>query len=197
MRDPLAERPDAIAYNVCRGEKNNGSLRYDLTKIRAELFGRELPKTAGHYHSAGMAEMFEVLEGRSYSLMQKNGDGAGNIAEAYLVEAEAGDSIVILPDFGFCTINAGKDSDLIVSNWIDVSVQNIYEDIRKFKGLCYYALSGDGKMSFEKNENYREVPALVRLRPKPLPEELRDLKFLSQPEKYSDFLTVDKLYEVI
>jgi len=50
---------------------------------------------------------------------------------------------------------------------------------------------------FEKNENYEDIPELVRLKPKQLPEQLSDLNFLSEPEKYNDYLTIENLYEQI
>ena len=48
-------------YDVCRGEKSIGKLRYDLTRIYPERFGDELPRTAGHYHTKGQCELFEII----------------------------------------------------------------------------------------------------------------------------------------
>ncbi len=186
-------------YDVCRGEDRNGDLRYDLTLIYAKDVreGEEYPRTFGHYHSKGFAELFKVIEGRTMAIMQKHGNKPNAIEGAYLVEVKAGENFIILPDFGFTNINTEK-TDLLFSNWIDIGVENQYDFIKEFEGFCYRAARGNnGGVVFEKNENYGEVSELVRLKPKELPEQLRDLNFLSEPEKYRDYLTVDNLYEQI
>ncbi len=184
-------------YDVCRGEDHKGDLRYDLTLIYAKEtpVGEEFPRTFGHYHSKGFAELFKVIEGRTMAIMQKYGSKPNVIDEAYLVEAEAEENFIILPDFGFTNINA-ENSDLLFSNWIDIGVENQYDFIKEYDGFCYRAVRGaDVGVKFEKNEKYASVPELVRLKPKELPEELHDLNFLSEPEKYKEYLTVDALYE--
>jgi len=186
-------------YDVCRGEDRRGDLRYDLTLLYAGGVreGEEFPRTFGHYHSKGFAELFKVIEGRTMALMQKYEDEPNAIKEAYLVEAVAGENLIILPDFGFTNINP-DESDLLFSNWIDIGVENLYDFIKENNGFCYRAIrDGEKGVKFEKNENYKEVPELVRLKPKELPDELRDLQFLSEPEKYKDYLTIENLYERI
>ncbi len=186
-------------YDVCRGEDRRGSLRYDLTLLRARGVreGDELPRTFGHYHSKGFAELFKVLKGRAMALMQKYEDSPNAIKEAYLVQAEAGENFIILPDFGFTNINP-DESDLLLSNWIDINVENQYDLIRKNEGFCYRAVrNGERGVRFEKNENYEKIPELVMLKPRELPDELRDLKFLSEPGKYENSLTIENLYERI
>ncbi len=103
-----------------------------------------------------------------------------------------------MPNFGFTNINRDKSKNLLFSNWVDVNVENQYDFIKKYNGFCYRLLKGaDGNITFEKNENYKKIPKLVKLKPKDLPKELEDLDFLSNPEKYSEFLTIKNLYEKI
>lgn len=146
-------------YDVCRDIKRQGNLRYDLTLLFPKRY------TIGHYHTPGFAELFEVLSGSAKFLMQKN-------QETYEVEAKEKNKIIVPPDFSIRTINGSAENNLIVSNWIDDSVKNIYN-------------------AFE------NIPEPVKLKPKQLPQELETLEFLSNPEKFKQFLTIEKLYDNI
>lgn len=185
-------------YDVCREVDWRGNLRYDLTLLYAKNSAGEMPRTFGHYHSKGFAELFGVISGRTMALMQKHGQEPNSIEEVYLIEAGIGKSFIILPDFGFTNINPDVSQDLLLYNWINKNVENKYDLIKKYDGFCYRAINdGNGDVRFEKNDKYKEVPGLIRLKPKELPEELRDLNFLSEPEKYRDYLTIESLYERI
>jgi oxalate decarboxylase/phosphoglucose isomerase-like protein (cupin superfamily) len=144
-------------YDVCRDIKRSGSLRYDLTRISPGCH------TIGHYHTAGFPELFEVISGRAVFLMQR-------AEETYAIEASEKEKIIVPPDFSIRTINSSPENNLLVSNWIDDKVQNIYNA-------------------------FGEVPEPVKLRPKQLPEELETLEFLSHPEKFKEILTIENLYE--
>jgi len=203
LRDPFfnPER-DGVAYDVCRGENqrdsSTGKLQYDLTKIYPGTVSGELHKTAGHYHSEGYAELFEVIEGELITLLQMDGAAEGEITEAYGVIAKPGDKVIIPPDYGFCSINSSIEKELILSNWIDVKAQNMYGNIEKNRGLCYYIVNTEKeKNSPIKNPAYKKVPELIWLKPKALPQELENLEFLSSPQKYTNFLTIETLYEKI
>ena len=152
-------------YDVCRDIKRRvspaGELRYDLTLL---FPGRH---TVGHYHKPGFPELFEVLSGNALFLTQSR-----EAQKTYLIEAKEKDKVVILPEFSIRTINPSKDKELIVSNWIDDSVKNIYN-------------------AFEK------IPEPVRLRAKQLPKEFETLEFLSNPRKFKNILTIENLYERI
>jgi len=185
-------------YDVCRGVKSDGDLRYDLTLIYAKDEQGELPRTTGHYHTKGFAELFEVIEGRTMVLMQKHKKEPNDIDKVYIIEAKAGEKLIVLPDFGFTNINAEKSENLLLSNWVDIKVENKYDFIKQYSGFCYRALRGENDgIIFEKNDEYQEVPEVIRVRPKEFPKELEDLDFLSNPEKYKNFLTIEHLYEVI
>ena len=143
-------------YDVCRDIKRQGSLRYDLTL----LFPRRY--TIGHYHTPGFTELFEVLSGQAKFLIQKN-------EETYEIEAKEKEKIVVLPDFSIRTINPSTENNLIVSNWIDDKVENIYNA-------------------------FKNMQEPIKLKPKPLPKELENLEFLTQPGKYKEVLTIENLY---
>ncbi len=148
-------------YDVCRGEKRQGELRYDLTKI---FPGRQ---TLGHYHLGNEPEFYEVHFGQAEFLMQ-NRSGK----KTYLVKARGKEKIVILPGFSMRTINPSSDNELIISNWVNDKVKNDYNAFKK-------------------------IQKPKKLKPKKLPEELENLDFLNNPEKYKNTLTIKKLYRKI
>ncbi|MFH0803649.1 MAG: glucose-6-phosphate isomerase family protein [Candidatus Tagabacteria bacterium] len=174
-------------YDVCRGEKRRGDLRYDLTLL--------YPKTStfGHFHTKGHAELFEVLSGQAMFFMQRHGKLPKFVKEAYLVEAKKNEKIIVLPNFSITTINPKKNKKLIVSNWINNKVKNDYSIFKKLKGPCYKKAGKE----FEKNKNYKKIPNLIRLRPKKLPAKLKNLNFLNNPKKYKKILTIKNLYTKI
>lgn len=104
-------------YDVCRGEKRQGELRYDLTKL---LPGRH---TLGHFHAPKLPELFEVLSGQAVFLMQKD-------EKTYAIEAKENEKVVILTDFGIRTVNPSGSEILIISNWINDKVKNEYDTFK-------------------------------------------------------------------
>lgn len=148
-------------YDVCRGVKWQGDLRYDLTLLYPGA------QTAGHYHTSGFPELFEVLSNNALFLTQGR-----DSQETYLINAKEKEKVVILSEFSIRTINPSKDKELIISNWISDKTKNDYNA-------------------------FKNVPEPIKLKPKPLPKELENLEFLSKPEKYKEFLTIENLYEKI
>lgn len=157
------ERKDG--YDVCRGEKWQtspaGELRYDLTLLYPSK------QTAGHYHTSGFPELFEVLSGNALFLTQNS-----DAQKTYLISAKEKEKVIILPEFSIKTINPSKDKKLMISNWISDKTTN---DYNAFKNL--------------------QEP--IKLKPKKLPKELENLDFLNNPEKYKNILTMENLYEQI
>lgn len=124
-------------------------------------------QTAGHYHFGGEPELYEVQSGQAVFLTQSR-----NGEKTYAIEAKKGEKVVILPYFSMRTINPSKGDDLVISNWVNDKVKNDYNA-------------------------FSSVPEAIKLRPNDLPQELENLEFLSSPEKYQEFLTIEKLYERI
>ncbi|HDO23838.1 MAG TPA: hypothetical protein ENG99_01325 [bacterium] len=183
-------------YDVCRAVDWRGSLRYDFTLLYAKDSAGELPRTFGHYHTKGFAELFGVIKGETMALMQKHGREPNAIEEVYLIEAATGENLVILPNFGFTNINPDASQDLLLSNWIDNNVENQYGFIKKYDGFCYRAIrDSGGNIIFEKNKEYKKIPKLVKIKPRVIPKELRNMDFLNNPDKYSELLTIKNLYE--
>ncbi len=217
-------------------------LRYDLTVIPPGVFlsnshsrgpiriaeGRrpeagyshaEFFRTAGHYHpvKAGTAiaypEVYEVISGRAYWLLQKPraGDPA-RLEEMYVVEAGPGEKALMTPGFGHISVNPFGEP-LVMANWISSAFTYDYKPFERLRGGGYWVLeaAATDAIEFERNANYREVPELKKLRPKEVPElglirsqplyqlshELGKLRFLSHPEEFVDILTIEKCYRTL
>ena len=172
-------------------------LRFDVTIIPPLQLGRELVKTAGHYHpeaapGVSYTEIYGVLEGIAHYLLQKR--TARGIEDVVLVEARPGDMALIPPNYGHITINPG-DEPLKMANWVNREFESVYGDYKELGGGAYFELL-DRK--FEENPNYRHVPELRRVGPSAVPElgiesgndfyELirkpENLLFLKQPQNY-------------
>src|SRR3989344_6879309 len=136
--------------------------RYDVTVIHPRKIGGEFAKTFGHYHAGEQPELYEVLEGCAYFLLERYENDPGKIKEAYIVEAAAGEKAIMPPNFGNLTINVG-DEDLALANWMGF-VKYDYETIKKYRGGCYYVLGRGGNIEFEKNPNSKSVPELKKLK---------------------------------
>ena len=141
-------------------------LRYDITVIPpADLCG-ELVKTKGHYHSGNYGELYGVISGKGFFLLQKK-----HGKDVYLVKAKRGDFVVVPSNYGHVIVNPGKEV-LKISNWISKKCRADYKSVERKKGFCYYYT----KFGWKKNENYKKVPKL-RFE-KPVNKPPKNLNFL-------------------
>lgn len=146
-------------------------LRYDVTVLIPGAVAGELIKTAGHYHPApgGVAgsapegrggvsfpEVYGVIHGRAHYLLQ---DGrVGDPERAFLIEAGAGDVVVVPPDFGHVTINPGPEP-LVMANWVEATFASVYGPYAARRGASHYEFAGDGgEGRVEPNPRYPAVP---------------------------------------
>ncbi|MDW7651787.1 MAG: glucose-6-phosphate isomerase family protein [Bacillota bacterium] len=214
MQDVLFQ-PDADGpaelYSMYRGvchdqdqaliEKHG--LRYDVTVLCPGRVGREYIKTAGHYHplkpgtETTYPEVYEVLHGKAHYLLQTEPDEDG--VDAILIEASAGDKVLIPPGYGHITINAGS-SFLIMSNWVASGFDSVYEPIRNLGGGAYFELAADGEdEQFIVNPRYNPTPRLSTRSTENRPEfgltrnHPMYQAFLKSPEKFK-FLTHPETY---
>jgi len=160
-------------YFVQRAVKKQDDLRYDVTKIPAQMLGKEFVRTKGNSNSEGYQELYTVLEGEAIFLMQKTKDE--NIEDIIAIKAEVGDWIVVPPNYAIITINPSQDL-LKTGNWVSEKTKNVYEEIEKMKGACYFYT----KSGWIKNKNYKNIPE-IRFE-EPLKSRPKNLDFLKKPE---------------
>ncbi|OGX25986.1 MAG: hypothetical protein A3J51_01790 [Omnitrophica WOR_2 bacterium RIFCSPHIGHO2_02_FULL_45_21] len=132
-------------------------LRYDVTVIRPGRLGNEFMKTAGHYHPGDFGELYEVLSGCAWCLLQRRNTGDERIIEdVILIKAKTGDKIVIPPRYGHILINIEKEH-LVTSNWVSASFHSQYELYEKAQGAAYYIFEDSLGERFEANPYFKEV----------------------------------------
>ncbi|MBZ9569671.1 glucose-6-phosphate isomerase [Patescibacteria group bacterium] len=176
MKDVLYDKgwaktaPNLELYYMYRGIKKKGDLRYDITVIPARMLGKEFVRTKGNRNSEGYQELYTVLEGEAIFLMQK---AQGEIVEDVIAtKAKPGDWVIVPPDYAVITINSSKKV-LKTGNWVSEKTKNIYENIEKMKGTCYFFTQS----GWTKNKNYAKVPKLRFGKPlKSMPKNLDFLK---------------------
>jgi glucose-6-phosphate isomerase len=135
-------------------------LRYDLTVIPPRDLCGELVKTKGHYHpknaaGIGFPEIYEVLEGTAHYLLQ-----SCMLDDVVLIEADAGDLVIIPPDYGHITINPSQDQTLSMANIVSTAFESEYGEYEARHGAAWYELS-DGTLF--RNPAYQDAPPVRRL----------------------------------
>ena len=210
LKNPESTKSDADMYLVERGVKNIGELNYDLTTIKPIKIGGEFAKTFGHYHSKLiLPELYDVLAGHAYALIQRYENAPDSIKEAYIIEAETGEKIIVPSGFGHVSVNIG-DNELKLANLVGPVIHD-YDSFKNLRGACYYILDAGESIEFEKNSNYKSVPELKKLKLRDIPEfgvkndalhpiadiPAEKLNWLVHPKKYQELLTIKNLYREI
>ena len=214
LADPacVCEGPLYEMYRgVCRNNADKEwldahQIRYDVTRIPSRKLCQEWIKTKGHYHPIspdGLAypEIYEVLEGAAYYLLQKR-----DLSDIVLVRAEKGDLILIPPEYGHVTINPTSET-LTMANLVSSAFSSDYLPYEKKKGGAYYIFA-DGTM--KKNPAFpadipdiRIVDATGIHLPEPFPDkplydlvgdEMR-LRFLNFPREFEELYPDLYLYK--
>lgn len=176
MREVVVDKtltlPEVLYYmyrDVCvtkdRGVLQSHKLRYDVTLIKPDTLGREFMKTAGHYHPGDFGELYEVLHGRCFCLLQRHGlADATVIEEAILVKAQAGQKIIIPPGFGHILVNPGPEH-LVTSNWVSSEFKSEYGLYKQAKGAAYFIMNENGKVTCVPNPYFKKVASLGIVEP--------------------------------
>jgi len=232
LKDPSSAywRKDAyhIYRDVCLREHKEAlaaaNLQYDVTVIPPGRIGIEFVKTIGHYHNSkqrtniAYPEVYEVVYGRAFWLLQSASEDFERLEEVYLVTASKGEKAVFPPGFGHVTINP-TDDILVVANWKSRDCRGIYEPYEIHNGAAYYIcesqkLLASGStaedMDFLPNLAYKQVPELLKVGPRELSQydlltalpsyftatkNLASIDFLNNPENYLDDLIPEKLFK--
>lgn len=152
-KDWAKNAPNLELYYMYRKITETNGLRYDITIIPSNMLGVEFTKTKGHHHAGAYGELYTVLEGEGYYLMQKGDEN--KIEDVRVVSAKKGESIIIPGGYGHVTINP-SDTELKTANWVSKNDKGNFDLFEKLQGACYY-YTKDGWI---KNENYKDVPPL-------------------------------------
>ncbi|MCS7121407.1 MAG: glucose-6-phosphate isomerase [Archaeoglobaceae archaeon] len=196
---PEALKEDFNAYYMFRNiyfddeqlsKLKETGLRYDYTIMISAEVGGERIKTLGHYHPEvfeGLTypEVYQVLKGRAFFLLQKEVEG--KIVDAVVVEAEKKDIVIVPPNYGHVTINP-EDEKIVTANWVCNKFSPIYEPYKMRRGACYYYVNEE----WIKNPRYGKVPELRFAEPNSffdledmfeLIDDVEKLSFLTKPQE--------------
>ena len=162
--EPYYDFYKAIGRKSEKSKFSDVNLRYDSTVILNGDANGEYKKTAGHFHyeitgeSISYPELYQVIKGKALFVMQKvadfRKDGRMLVKDAVIAEVNAGEAIVIPPDYGHCSINIGGE-DMVFINLVSCDSHNYYDSVKKSNGMCCYAMkTPDGGYSIQKNARY-------------------------------------------
>lgn len=181
-------------------EERKHNLRYDITVIRPGLLGSEFMKTAGHYHPGLFPELYEVLNGQAWCLLQKpDPNDFQKITDVILVRAEAGEKIVCLPGYGHILINPSEGQVLVTANWVSSRFSSDYSLYQKAGGAAYFFEREQASIKISKNKFFKEIAPIRNCLPNPkidifgleknkpiypMLKNAEKLKFLNSPERF-------------
>ncbi len=190
-------------------------IRYDITLILPQKFGEEYAKTAGHFHPSvpgstlTYPEVYEVLYGKAYYLIQEKSllDNRKS-TNAFVIEAQAGDKVLIPPNFGHITINP-TEKPLIMANLVCDGFESEYRFFKTHKGGAYYFVDDNGQVEAVANPLYKSLSPLKKLFPKslaalglssqPLYLQFRDnpqkFQWLCSPQLFQGQLNIKSLFK--
>jgi glucose-6-phosphate isomerase len=169
LRDPNCDGPDpvyAIAMDVAHRADHealvNRMLLFGVVTYAAGKLGDEPVRSQGHVHRVSShsgwssPELYEIWSGRAIILMQER--AADDPGRVYAVEARPGEKILVPPRWAHATISADKHHPLTFSALCDREYGFEYQELRRRKGLAWYALiTPAGELAWEANPAYRSV----------------------------------------
>ena len=136
------------------------NLRYDITVIPSRELCGEYVKTKGHYHpknpaGVGYPEIYEVLEGEAYYLLQSR-----ELDDVVLISAVCGDLVIIPPGYGHVSINPSPSATLVMANIVSTAFESEYGEYETHHGAAYYVMNTG---TFKKNPHYPTIPPVRRM----------------------------------
>lgn len=156
-----------IHLSADRDNLRKNKLRFDITVIPFAVIGDEYNKTAGHYHPQkegsrlSYPEVYEVLQGKATYLLQRSTPPYQEIEEVVIIQAERRDKVIIPPNYGHITINAGGET-LVMANWMADGIASVYQPYEEKQGGAYFAIRENDKIKFIPNYNYKNLsPPLI------------------------------------
>jgi glucose-6-phosphate isomerase len=174
-------------------------LMADVTVLKPGKIGEEFIKTVGHYHQKKLGltmaypEVYEALTGNIEYLLQSELNKEGKVDVLWVI-AEAGDKVVMPPNWGHVSMNVGNKPAVEVDlQKRDNPSGSDYSIFRERVGGAFYRT----EKGLEKNPNY-EVASLRVVRPIEKPdwglEKDKPLytSFTESPEKFNYLINPEK-----
>ncbi len=151
LLDPDAKGPDPV-YEVFTDLGDHFWI--NKTVLTSGRYGKEYPKTFGHYHNHDVDEVYYVVDGEGVLLLQKR-----DATEVFLVRAKTGDRVVIHPEYGHSWSNVGGKPLVLFDNWSTPHSPTDYAKIENMAGMAYYLVEENGEVKAVADKNYPKMPA--------------------------------------
>ena len=207
------EDEDRVIYRYTSGLYLDGdapawataNVIYGIVIFTPGVFGGEYVKSSGQYHPptppSNMAtpEIYTVLSGRGLFLLQKARPPYDKIEDVVLVEVQAGETLLVPPDYGHLQINPSHEP-LVFSYAVMDGMRGQYDAFRERRGAAYYVMR-DGQDRCVFNTRYgalvplrtvraadiHQYPDLsARVTYQAIRDRLPELKFLTDPTAFPE-----------
>lgn len=178
-----------LAYAQDQPRWAKANVIYGVVFFYPGCFNGEFVKSSGQFHpptgptQSATPEIYTVLSGTGYFLLQKARPPYTDVTDAVLVKVREGQSFIVPPDYGHLQINPA-DEPLIFSYVVMDGLQGVYEPYRQTHGAMYYVLDGDGCDRYQLNRRYDTSVDLRVLEA----GDLRQHAILEQPVTYHSVL---------
>lgn len=174
LRRPDCNGPDpvyAIAMDVGRisdqPEWRRRNMLYGAVSYAAGRLGDEPVRSQGHVHRISShsgwspPEVYEIWAGEAFIYMQEY--AADNPGRCFAIHAGPGDVVIVPPRWAHASISANVRYPVSFGALCDREYSFDYDEIRKRKGLAWYACVDSGQhIRWEHNPNYHLSELEVR-----------------------------------
>ncbi len=155
-----------VGNDIDREKMLERNLLYGAVTYAKGTLGKEPVRSQGHIHavssSCGMStcEVYEIWSGAAYIYMQETAqDYPGRCLAVY---AKPGDVVIVPPGWAHATIVADITQNLTFGAWCVRDYGFDYDEVRAHKGVAWFPIVEDGKMSFVANENYEKSKLIIK-----------------------------------
>ena len=175
LRDFNCEGPDtvyAIAMNVGKKKhlkqlKDQHLLFGVVTYAKGQL-GQEPVRSQGHIHKKSVygknwstPEVYQIWSGSAVIYMQEYAND--DPGKCYAITADAGDVVIVPPNWAHATISADPKNPLTFGAWCDLDYGFEYERVREHKGLAWFPLvQPSGELMWVHNPLYGLTELIIK-----------------------------------
>jgi glucose-6-phosphate isomerase, archaeal len=171
LREPDCDGPDpvyAIAMDVGKiadqPEFQRRRMLYGAVTYAAGRLGSEPVRSQGHVHRVSShsgwspPEIYEIWSGEAFIYMQEF--AADDPGRCFAIHAGSGEIVIVPPGWAHASVSANVNSHVSFGALCDREYGFEYGEIRKRRGLAWYALvDGSQGVRWERNPHY-DAPEL-------------------------------------
>lgn len=145
------------------------NLVYGIVIFAPGLVGGEYTKSFGQYHppippsNLAPPEIYTVLSGVGLFLLQRATPPYEKIDDVVIVKLQAGESLVVPPNYGHLQINVSAEP-LVFSYVVRDGMKGQYDPFRARRGAAYYVMADGGGVRYQFNPRYGNKLPLRMLR---------------------------------